>query len=147
GAFTGWLDLKAAPLSVSVVFTRRGDEPARLRTLWQKEGAGDAGFAPEMIPVASVAVPSFAAREAAASDSAFRGRVLLGELNCTACHAAGEARAAVVTQRRGPLLGEIGKRADGAFLLAWVRDPQGVKPGCGMPGVIGDDPSDRTDAE
>src|SRR5204862_4495542 len=48
--FTGWLELRAAPVTVSVLITRAGAGPVRLRTLWQQEGVGELGFAADAIP-------------------------------------------------------------------------------------------------
>ena len=144
--FTGWLNLKAAPVTVSVLFTRAGEAPARLRTLWQKDGTGEQGFAAEAVPPSAAGVPGFALREARAADSARRGRVLLGELNCVACHNPGERGRRVIVERAAPSLQGIADQTEPAFLAAWVRDPQSIKPGCGMPGVFGDSDRDRSDA-
>lgn len=144
--WTPWVSLKAAPVTVAIQYTRAGDAPARMRALWEKEGVG-VGFRAEPIPPYAVSVPRFGQRDTAAADSALHGRVLLGELNCTSCHDAGEKGAMAVLRRQAPLLGEIGRRASPEWLLHWVTDPQKVKPGSGMPDVIGDSPQDRADAD
>ncbi len=146
GLFTSWIELRAAPVTVSVVFTRR-EGTARLQTLWERQGAGETGFAAETIPPSAVSVPRFAVREAEVSDSEMRGRVLLGELNCTACHSAGDRGGQVVTRAEAPLLGNAGVAFSPGFVAAWVRDPQAIKPGCAMPALFGDSVQDRADAE
>ena len=37
---TGWIELPSGSVSLSVSYTRNGSGPARLRTMWEKEGAG-----------------------------------------------------------------------------------------------------------
>jgi len=129
-----WVVLPQGPITLSVKFTRRGDAACRLRTMWERKREGESpGFRAEPIPTESATVPKFAADAVAASLDAERGRVLLGELNCVACHAPDAESAALVTSRRAPLLEEIGRRASPQWLMKWIADPQGVKPGCGMP--------------
>lgn len=146
-AWTPWMDLSTGPVSMNIQFARSAGA-ARLRTLWERQGVVDqGGFPPEPIPVAVVSPPRHLHREVLAAESAWRGRVLMGELNCTGCHRAGGSSEVVLTARTAPLLGEIGRRADPEWLLRWVADPQAVKPGCDMPDVIGDTPADLADAE
>lgn len=144
-SWTPWIDLPAGPVTVSVQFTREGDGAARLRTLWEREGP--AGFRAEPVPPSAASVPKFGKSDAAAADAALHGRVLLGELSCTTCHAAGEAASAVITERPAPVLTEIGKRASPQWLAMWVARPQAVKPGSPMPEVLGDGPKDKADGE
>ena len=144
--WTPWIDLPAKPVTVSVQFQRAASGPATLRTLWARQGLGNQGFVAEAIPTSSVSVPGFATGVVRSADSEVRGRVLLGELNCLSCHDAGKG-AAVVLKRQAPLLGEVGRRASAAWIRSWVADPQAVKPGCGMPDVLGESPQDLADAE
>lgn len=147
GAWTGWVDVPAGTVSVSIQFTRASG-PARLRTLWERAGTLDqGGFSPEPIAAGVVTPPKYTLRGVAASQSEFHGRVLMGELNCTGCHSAGPAQERLLTPRAAPLLGEIGRRAQPQWLLGWVSDPQSIKPGCGMPRVLGDSARDKADAE
>jgi mono/diheme cytochrome c family protein len=147
GQWTEWADLTPGPVTVSVQFTRDGGGASRLRTLWERAGSLDqGGFPAEPIPASAVVAPVFSQRDSVAAASEFRGRVLMGELNCTGCHSAGPESEAVLTARAAPMLGEIGRRARPEWLLAWISDPQKIKPGCGMPGVLGDSSQDRADA-
>lgn len=141
---TEWMQLSPGAAMLSVSFTRVGAGPARVRAMWEKEGAGDKGFREEAIPPTAVTVAKYGVKDAAVGKSALRGRVLLGELNCVSCHAASEA---AVTARSAPLMGEIGRRASAEWLLKWVHDPQGMKPGSGMPTVFGASEQDKTDSE
>lgn len=65
----------------------------------------------------------------------FDGRVLLGELNCTACHAAGSA-AERITSKQPPILAEVGSRVTPQYLRKFLADPLGVKPGTTMPDML-----------
>lgn len=141
---TGWIDLPSGSASLSVSFSRNGSGPARLRTMWEKEGAGEKGFREEPLPPGSVTVVKYGINDAAAGRSAMHGRVLLGELNCVACHSADRGS---VTPRPAPLMGEIGRRTSAEWLTRWVRDPQSIKPGSGMPTVFGDSDQDKNDVE
>lgn len=70
----------------------------------------------------------------AKTEPAARGEVLLGELNCLACHAAaGQKR---VMAKGAPDLSKAGARITPQFLRAYLSDPHGVKPGTTMPDVF-----------
>ena len=141
-ADTPWIDLPAGTVTLSVKFTRRGDAPARLRTLWTREGIGEAGFVMEPIPPTSISVPKFARESALSGLSAAHGRALLTELGCASCHEAGDA----VAKIEGPNLGDVGSRASAEWLEKWVANPTAMKPGTLMPDVLGETPADRADA-
>jgi mono/diheme cytochrome c family protein len=64
-----------------------------------------------------------------------RGTVLLGELSCTACHAANDAH---VLPRRAPDLGRIGARVTSTWLRDYLTDPRANKPGTLMPNCMPD---------
>ena len=64
------------------------------------------------------------------------GLLLLGELNCTACHPAAGA-APYLTHRQPPKLGEVGSRVTPQYLRAFLKSPHKVKPGSPMPDVVG----------
>lgn len=140
---TGWLSLGAGPVQLAVSMSRNGSGATRLRTMWEKEGVGEAGFREEPMPPSVVRVVKYGIKDAETGQSSLRGRVLLGELNCVACHSAD---AGSVTARPAPLMGEIARRASAEWLSKWVRDPQAVKPGCGMPTVFVDADKDQVDA-
>lgn len=141
GVVTAWADLSPGEYAVVVEFTRTGNEPARLRTLWEKQwltelGAGQKqGWRAEPIPTAAVGA---AASRAEAAELARHGRTLLGELGCVNCHDAGAKGNVGVDSRQGPLLGEIARRASADWLVKWIANPTQVKPGTHMPDVIGD---------
>jgi mono/diheme cytochrome c family protein len=62
------------------------------------------------------------------------GTVLLSELNCAACHAAGDAWMAA---KGGPDLSEAGSRMHHDHLQRFIAKPSAVKPGTTMPDVLG----------
>ncbi len=64
------------------------------------------------------------------------GEVLLGELNCTACHEAEPAPLARRQRKTAPLLGHVAARLNPDYVRAWLQDPLGTKPGTTMPDVL-----------
>jgi mono/diheme cytochrome c family protein len=64
------------------------------------------------------------------------GSVLLGELNCTACHAANAKQAAWLSPKVAPRLADIGSRASAEWLRNYLASPQVTMPGGTMPDVL-----------
>jgi len=64
------------------------------------------------------------------------GALLLGELNCTACHAADPAATARLLARGAPDLSANPLKTSTAWLRRWIADPHGLKPGTAMPGLL-----------
>ena len=64
------------------------------------------------------------------------GMLLLGELNCTSCHAAEGPAAMAIDAKQAPLLGEVAARANPKYLRRFILDPHGVKPGATMPNLL-----------
>jgi cytochrome c553 len=66
-----------------------------------------------------------------------RGQVLIGELNCVACHGeAGAAEALKARSKVAPRLAGLGSRVDPRYVEAYLKDVHGVKPGTTMPDVM-----------
>jgi mono/diheme cytochrome c family protein len=65
------------------------------------------------------------------------GRVLLGDLNCTACHAATPAQAAWLSPKTAPRLNDIGTRVQPDWLARYLAAPHAVMPGVTMPHLLG----------
>ncbi len=74
------------------------------------------------------------------------GRLLLGELNCTACHKGDDAPLAPVARRQAPILDRAGARVKVDHLRAFLSDPHAVKPGTTMPDLLAGRPKDDVDA-
>ncbi|HSZ59244.1 MAG TPA: c-type cytochrome [Tepidisphaeraceae bacterium] len=73
------------------------------------------------------------------------GQVLLGELNCTQCHAAPQAKR--ILNKGAPDLSNIGARATAPFLRSYLAHPHDVKPGATMPDLFhASDPHSRDGA-
>ncbi len=70
------------------------------------------------------------------SDGISGGLLLLGELGCTACHAAEGLSATHINAKQAPLLGFVATRADPRILMRFIADPHGTKPGTTMPSVL-----------
>lgn len=73
---------------------------------------------------------------AADKDQIAAGNLLLGELNCTSCHAAEASLAAHIQKKQAPVLDTVGNRVRPRYLLKFLMDPQQVKPGTTMPNAL-----------
>lgn len=152
GVQTGFVQLAPGTYSVSVRFVRRASEPARLRTVWERQWIKDwrpglvQGFKPEPITPSLTRMPQGTATQGELAERALRGRVLLGELGCVNCHAPSEDAKHAVDGRPGPLLQEIARRVSADWLLKWVANPTAIKPGTHMPDVIGEGLNEPNDA-
>ena len=62
------------------------------------------------------------------------GQVLLGELNCTQCHAAPEAKK--ILTKGAPDLSNVGARLTPQYLRKYLTSPHEVKPGATMPNLF-----------
>ncbi len=86
----------------------------------------------------------FAAPESSAIEG---GLLLLGELNCTSCHAAGKELEPVLSKKQAPYLGEISHRADPKFLAKFIASTHTVKPGSTMPSMLASLPPEEAAAK
>jgi mono/diheme cytochrome c family protein/cbb3-type cytochrome oxidase cytochrome c subunit len=64
------------------------------------------------------------------------GHILLGELNCIACHDPGS-RAGLITPRPAPDITNVAQRLRADYLERFIADPTRVKPGTTMPHTLG----------
>lgn len=69
-------------------------------------------------------------------DAVVGGQLLLGELNCTSCHAADKSLDSYVVKKQAPILDSVGSRVRPNYLLKFLADPQATKPGTTMPNVL-----------
>ena len=72
--------------------------------------------------MAAATLCSFAVKSA-------EGHALLGQLNCTACHAATEKQAAWLAPKLAPRLADIGSRASAEWLQRYLAAPHETMPG------------------
>lgn len=75
------------------------------------------------------------------------GLLLLGELNCTACHAVPEAWKERLAAKQGPDLSGVGSRLDADALWLMIRSPQHRKKGTQMPGLFAGEEGDAEKVE
>lgn len=75
----------------------------------------------------------FCAAELRADDS---GEMLIGGLNCTACHYAPESAADRLCVSRAPKISSGGAALQPSWIRAFLDNPQQVKPGTAMPDVL-----------
>jgi len=88
---------------------------------------------PIFAEAASPVVPGFARFHSGPKTDAAGGRLLLGELNCTACHQPAQGLAKQLLPKQAPVLDGIGSRVSVSFLRKFLADPHAVKPGTTMP--------------
>ncbi len=80
-------------------------------------------------------------------DQTAPGRLLIGELNCTACHAAEEAFAERLLPKQAPVLTGVGSRIQADWIWNYLREPHAAKPGTTMPDLLASfSEADRTAA-
>ncbi len=68
-----------------------------------------------------------------AADAALGGRLLLGQLGCTACHASEDAN---LVARSGPDLSRVATRVRRDYLLSYITQPHATKSGTTMPDLL-----------
>jgi mono/diheme cytochrome c family protein len=64
------------------------------------------------------------------------GPLLVGDLNCTACHAVDPAAASRIMPHASPSLSAIGRRITPQYLRALLNNPQQARPGTTMPDML-----------
>ena len=74
-----------------------------------------------------------------ASDDVAGGKLLLGELQCLACHTARGVDGSL--HRQAPNLKDIGRRADANFLRDFILEPHKHQPGSTMPRMMNELPN------
>ncbi|MEY3530331.1 MAG: hypothetical protein RLZ70_1399, partial [Verrucomicrobiota bacterium] len=72
--------------------------------------------------------------QTATLDAALKGRLLLEELNCVACHAA--PAGADLKSQQAPRLAEVAQRVNPTYLETFIRSPHTTKPGTAMPDLL-----------
>lgn len=80
------------------------------------------------------------------NDAGRAGRVLLGELNCIACHQADKEQERAIPRKQAPVLDGVGSRVRVSYLRSFLADPQAAKPGTTMPHMpLGATPQETRD--
>ncbi|MEZ6033619.1 MAG: PA14 domain-containing protein [Planctomycetaceae bacterium] len=81
-----------------------------------------------------IVVPAYQRFRAEQLNSIDAGRLLISELNCQSCH--GSFPGQLLAPRKAPVLTKIGERTNAEYLRKYIHDPQVLKPGTAMPGVV-----------
>ena len=72
----------------------------------------------------------------ASARGATDGFTSIGEMNCTACHAASEKQAAWILPKVAPRISDVGNRASGEWLQRFLASPSDAMPGTTMPDML-----------
>ena len=72
-----------------------------------------------------------------------RGELLVGELNCVACHSASDEIKARLNSRSAPVLGSEGLILTPQFLRSYISNPSAAKPGTTMPDLLSGLPENK----
>jgi mono/diheme cytochrome c family protein len=75
------------------------------------------------------------------------GQLLLGELNCTSCHAIDKSFEGSIIPKQAPILDDVGKRVRVEYLRKFIANPQAVKPGSTMPTLFAAQSAERAKQE
>lgn len=81
-------------------------------------------------------IPSYE-RFHASEPSADAGMLLMGELNCVACHQADAKTLQRLASKHAPLLDGVAQRIKPSYLEKYIADAHTVKPGATMPDLFG----------
>jgi len=123
------------PQIMSFTFESDGTSACRLRAIWKP---GDS----------QVALPLPSAGEAILGHAELRGKMLMQQFNCAACHHSTDAQLqATLSVNPSPNLGDIGARVRPEWLRSWLENPSAVNPRASMPRVFHGGEDDREEIE
>ena len=111
---------------------KRSAPAVRLELLWSGPG-----FRAEPVPYSSFSHLLKQRPDHFAADlERDHGRLLFEELSCVRCH---KSNAAILSERTGPALSDIGQRVFPGWLDAWLANPQHLRTDTVMPAMFDDD--------
>jgi mono/diheme cytochrome c family protein len=116
---------------------------ARVEVFWESKG-----FRSEPLPHDLLRhLPAQAPARLAIDSATDRGRFLVEEHNCFACHRPEDKDrvAAGLTGRQGPDLSNVGERVRAGWIYRWLEAPDKMRPGAVMPRLFTDDDAGRTE--
>jgi cytochrome c2 len=87
------------------------------------------------LPLVAAEYLSAAEKGAVVAGGTTDGKILLGELNCTACHAPGDAKSHLLA-KQPPILASAASRLTPQYLREFLANPHQVKPGTTMPDAL-----------
>lgn len=92
-------------------------------------------------------VPGFERFHVNSGDPVEGGKLLLGELNCVACHKTNQSLVNFIKPKQAPILDKVGQRIKPEWLLRYIANPHTIKPGTTMPDLMaGMNEAERTEA-
>ncbi len=102
---------------------------------------------PASAPAAPVVAGYYQLKNAGKTDPAVLGELLIGELNCAACHSAEHAQR--IDFKGAPDLGNAGARLTPQYIRGFLSSPHATKPGTTMPDLMhgADAAARKTDVE
>jgi mono/diheme cytochrome c family protein len=95
-----------------------------------------AWLAADASTVAAPHVPAYQRFHQAGEQPLQAGQLLLGELNCLACHQTSDDWASQISSKQAPILDQVGSRVRPEFIRAYLSDPQKARPGSTMPDML-----------
>jgi cbb3-type cytochrome oxidase cytochrome c subunit len=129
------VDLPAGSLAVEAEFSK-SEGPARLRVFWQSSF-----FSREPLPWDVLRhAASDISPQLIRSMQEDRGRFLVEELSCVACHRAADddALGRGLSRRQGPDLSRVGERTYPGWIERWLASPQAFRAQATMPQMFAD---------
>ena len=87
-------------------------------------------------PTSHPIVAGFERFHASGANAVQGGRLLIGELSCTSCHAADGSFESVIIRKSAPVLDGVASRVRTGYMRKFIADPQAVKLGTAMPNVF-----------
>ncbi|HEY7114995.1 MAG TPA: c-type cytochrome [Tepidisphaeraceae bacterium] len=132
-AVTAPVELEAGEHPIEFRYQRKSG-PAQFGPTWTSDP-----FIPEPIPASVLShsqTPDAAHQQALAE----RGRILVEEHNCAACHSGG---AQHLASRVGPDLSNVGARVNAFWIYKWLEDPKHFRAAAMMPAILTKDENRR----
>ncbi len=111
------------------IYLQDHGNPVRYRNIWVRPRDIDAEA---RRPI----VPGFERFHTAAGNPVDGGQLLLGELNCVACHQAQQQLVGLIQPKQAPILDKVGERLQPEWMIKYIADPHQVKPGTTMPDMM-----------